>query len=172
MKKSLLPIALAFGLVAVAPTAFAAGSATNPLTLSATVINNCSITTTPVAFGNYDPLSASANNASGTVVIACTKNAGPTITLGNGNNFSSNRRMTDGTNYMNYEIYQPPSNAAGTACTWVSPQRWGTSGAEIFTPTPSPGKAARTYNVCGQIAAGQDLAAATFNDSVVATVNF
>src|SRR5271169_1884903 len=78
MKNTLVPIALAFTLAAAAPVAFA-GSATNPLTLSATVINNCSITTTPVAFGNYDPLSASPNQASGTVVIACTKNAAPSI---------------------------------------------------------------------------------------------
>ena len=171
MKKTLIPIALGFTLAALAPVA-RAGSATNPLTLSATVINNCSITTTPVGFGNYDPLSGAVNNASGTVVISCTKGAGPTITLGNGNSFNVTRRMTDGTNFMNYEIYQPPSNVAGTACTWVSPQRWGISGAEIFTPPASPGKAAQTYNVCGQISAGQDLAAATFNDSVVATVNF
>jgi len=170
MKKALVSVALVITLVAVAPAAFA-GSATNPLTLSATVINNCSITTTAVAFGNYDPLSASPNQASGTVVIACTKNAAPSIWLGNGNNYSSNRRMTDGTNFMNYEIYQPASNAAGAACAYT--QRWGqTVGTDVFTPTASPGKAARTYNVCGQITAGQDLAAATFNDSVLATVNF
>jgi len=172
MKKTLIPIALAFTLVALAPAAFGA-TATNPLNLSATVINNCTISTTPVGFGNYDPLSGAVNNAFGTVVITCTKSApGVTITLANGNNFVANRRMSDGTNFMNYEIYQPPTNVAGVACTWVTPQRWGTAGAEIFTPTVPPSKAARTYNVCGQIAAGQDLAAATFTDTVVATVNF
>jgi spore coat protein U-like protein len=172
MKKALVG-ALALAVIALMATpVFAAGSATNPLTLSATVINNCTITTTPVGFGNYDPLSASVNNASGTVVITCTKNAAPSITLANGNNFVANRRMTDGTNFMNYEIYKPPTTVAGAACTWVSPQRWGTVVGETFTPTAAPDKNARTYNVCGQIAAGQDLAAATFNDTVVATVNF
>jgi spore coat protein U-like protein len=172
MKKTLVPITLALALVAIAPAAFAA-TATSPLTLSATVVNNCTITTTPVGFGNYDPLSASVNNASGTVVITCTKNAATTITLANGNSYSApNRRMSDGTNFMNYEIYQPPTNVAGAACTWVSPVRWGAAGAEIFTPTAAPSKAARTYNVCGQIPAGQDLAAALFNDTVVATINF
>ncbi|MGZ6970624.1 MAG: Csu type fimbrial protein [Thermoanaerobaculia bacterium] len=175
MKKILVPFALAVTLVAFAPAVFAAGSATQNLGLSATVINNCTISTTPVAFGNYDPLSGAVNNASGTVVIACTKNATPTIWLGNGNNYSApNRRMIDsGGNFLNYEIYQPPTNAAGVAYTWVTPARWGqTVGTDVFTPTASPGKAARTYNVCGQIAAGLDLAAATFNDTVVATVNF
>jgi spore coat protein U-like protein len=171
MKKILVPFALALTLVVLAPAAFA-GSAPANLNLSATVINNCTISTTAVGFGNYDPLSGAVNNASGTVVIACTKNATPSITLGNGNNFLVNRRMTDTTNFMNYEIYQPPTTVAGAACTWVTPVRWGTIVGETFTPTASPGKAARTYNVCGQIAAGQDLAAATFNDTVVATVNF
>jgi spore coat protein U-like protein len=172
MKKILVPFALTLTLVALTPAAFAVGSATNPLTLSATVINNCTISTTPVAFGNYDPLSGAVNNASGTVVITCTKNAAPSITLGNGLNFSANRRLTDGTNFMNYEIYKPPTTVAGAACTWVSPQRWGTVVGETFTPTAAPDKNPRTYNVCGQITAGQDLAAAVFNDTVVATVNF
>ena len=82
MKKTLVPIALAFALIALAPAAFAASPQTANLNLSATVINNCTISTTPVAFGNYDPLSASPNDNSGTVVITCTKNAATTITLG------------------------------------------------------------------------------------------
>jgi spore coat protein U-like protein len=173
MKKILLPLALALALVALAPAAFA-GAATANLTLSATVINNCTISTTAVAFGSYDPLSGSANNASGTVVIACTKGAAASITLSDGLYFATNRKMSDGaTHTMNYEIYQPPNTTPGTACTYVSPQRWGTTaGVQTFTPAASPGVAARTFNVCGQIAAGQDLAAATFNDTVVATVNF
>jgi hypothetical protein len=80
--------------------------------------------------------------------------------------------MTDGTNFMNYELYQPPTTVPGAACSYAAPVRWGTAGAQIFTPGAAPSKAARTYNVCGQITAGQDLGAATFNDSVVATVNF
>ncbi|MGZ6988024.1 MAG: spore coat protein U domain-containing protein, partial [Thermoanaerobaculia bacterium] len=116
MKKILVPFALAVTLVAFAPAVFAAGSATQNLGLSATVINNCTISTTPVAFGNYDPLSGSVTQASGTVVITCTKNAATTIWLGNGNN--GVRQMKDaGAQLMAYELYKPPSNVAGTACT-------------------------------------------------------
>jgi spore coat protein U-like protein len=173
MKKTLVPIALAFALVAVAPAAFAAGSQPANLTISATVINNCKISTTPVGFSNYDPLSATPNQANGTVVITCTKNAAPTIWLGNGVSYSApNRRMTDGTNFMNYDLYKPLTNVVGAACAYTT--RWGaTAGTDDFVPTAAPaGLVARTYNVCGQITAGQDLAAATFNDTVVATVNF
>ena len=171
MKKFLVSAFALAAIALVASPAFA-GTATNPLGLSATVINNCTITTTPVAFGNYDPLSASPNNNSGTVVITCTKNAATTVTLANGNNFNVTRRMTDGTNFMSYELYQPPTTVPGAACSYAAPVRWGTAGAQIFTPGAAPSKAARTYNVCGQITAGQDLGAATFNDSVVATINF
>jgi len=171
MKKTLAgALALAATVLMAAP-AFGA-TATANVAVSATVINNCTITTTPVAFGNYDPLSASADNASGTVVITCTKGAATTVTLANGNNFNVTRRMTDGTNFMNYELYQPPSTVPAAACSYAAPVRWGTAGVQIFTPGAAPSKAGRTYNVCGQIPAGQDLAAATFNDSVVATVNF
>jgi spore coat protein U-like protein len=171
MKKALAG-ALALAATALMATPAFGAIQTANVAVSATVINNCTITTTPVAFGNYDPLSASPNNNSGTVVITCTKNAATTVTLANGNNFSVTRRMTDGTNFMNYELYQPPTTVPGAACSYAAPVRWGTAGAQIFTPGAAPSKAARTYNVCGQITAGQDLGAATFNDSVVATVNF
>lgn len=172
MKKSLVPTVLAFALVATAPAAFAASSATANLGLSATVINNCTISTTPVAFGNYDPLAGPALQANGTLVITCTKLAPITnVSLGNGLYFATNRKMKDsGVQTMDYEIFQPSSTAASAPCAYT--QRWGTTGAELFIPTPAPSKAARTYNVCGQVTAGQDLAANPFNDTVVATINF
>ena len=95
MKKALA------GTLALAATVFMAApalgaTATSNVAVSATVINNCTITTTPVAFGNYDPLSGAPNNNSGTVVITCTKGAATTVTLGNGNNFNVTRRMISG----------------------------------------------------------------------------
>jgi len=171
MKKALVG-ALALAATALVATPAFGGAATSNVAVSATVINNCTITTTPVAFGNYDPLSASPDNNSGTVVITCTRGAVTNVTLGDGNNFNVTRRMISGGNFLNYELYQPPSTVPGTACTYAAPVRWGLAGGQIFTPGAAPTKAARTYNVCGQIPAGQDLAAATFGDSVVATVNF
>jgi spore coat protein U-like protein len=170
--KKLLAGALVLAAMAFLAAPVSAATAQAAVAVSATVINNCTITTTPVAFGNYDPLSAVANNNSGTVVITCTKGAATTVTLGNGNNFNVTRRMIAGANFLNYELYQPPSTVPGAACSYAAPVRWGTAGGEIFTPGAAPSKVARTYNVCGQIPAAQDLAAATFNDSVVATVNF
>jgi len=171
MKKALAGTLALAATVLMATPALGA-TATSNVAVSATVINNCTITTTPVAFGNYDPLSGAADNASGTVVITCTRGAATTVTLADGNNFNVTRRMISGANFMNYELYQPPSTVPGAACSYAAPVRWGLAGAQVFNPGAAPSKAARTYNVCGQIPAGQDLAAATFSDSVVATVNF
>src|SRR5687767_12917395 len=78
----------------------AAGSATADLTISASVINNCVISTTTLAFGPYDPVDANAAtdlDGSGVVTVACTKGAAPTIGLGLGNNASGSvRRLSDG----------------------------------------------------------------------------
>jgi len=170
----------ALGIVAVlvlaAAPAFAA-TATSNLAVSANIANNCTISTTPVAFGAYDPIGTNAAtplDAGGTVSIACTKGSATTIALDLGSNPSGGvRRMNDGSgNFLSYEAYQPPNNTPGSACSYSSPTVWGTAGANLFTPAVAPSKASRTYNVCGEVAAGQDLPSGTYNDTVVATVNF
>jgi spore coat protein U-like protein len=171
---------IAFGLTVILALATApalAGQATANLAVSASIANNCTISTTALAFGSYDPIVTHAStplDGTGAVTITCTKGATTTMGLGLGSNASgSTRRMTDGSsNYLTYEAYQPPNNTPGTACSYSSPTVWGTSGANLFTPAAAPSKAARTYNVCGQVASGQDLPSGTYNDTVVASVNF
>lgn len=176
--KKLILTALALALVGIAPAAFA-GSATSSVSVTASVAANCTITTAPVAFGAYDPVvtnAAAPLNNNGSVTIACTKGSAPTVTLGLGSHASGAiRRMVGGTSgdFLTYELYQPPGTAPATACTYPGAQIWGTVGAAIFTPTSSPGKTARTYNVCGTVAAGQDVSVdPSYTDAVLATVNF
>ncbi len=154
-----------------------AGSANSNIAISANIDNNCTISTSAVAFGTYDPIVAQASsplNGSGTVTVTCTKGAAATIGLGLGSNASgSTRRMTDGSsNFLTYEAYQPPNTTPGTACSYASPTVWGTAGANLFTPAAAPNRNARNYNVCGQIPAAQDLPSGSYTDTVVATVNF
>ncbi len=176
MNQSFLKTSLSAVLLAYAGVA-SAGSATANLSVTATVSANCTIATAPVAFGSaYDAVAGTAVNATGSVSIACTKGSAPSVTLGLGANASgSTRRMNDGTatNYLTYELYQQPSTTVpSTACNYTAPTVWGTTGANVFTPSVSPGKASRTYNVCGQILGNQDVAAAVYSDVVVATINF
>jgi spore coat protein U-like protein len=151
--------------------------ATTTFTVTATVVSNCTISATNLSFGTYNPLSASANNATSTVTITCTKNAASTIGMDNGSNFAVTRNMKSGAgDLIAYSIGQPPNNTVGTACTFPAATAWTTSGAGLFTPAVAPSKAARTYNVCGTIAAGIDVpgsvAGVLYTDTVTASVNF
>src|SRR5262245_9796185 len=87
------------GVVLAAGSLVSAGSATANLSTSASVANNCTISTSAVAFGSYDPVvaNASANlDGTGSLTVACTKGANTTIGLDLGGNASgSTRRLGD-----------------------------------------------------------------------------
>ena len=98
------------------------------------------------------------------MTIACTKGATTTMGLSLGSNASgTTRRMTDGaSNYLTYEIYQDSGRATV----------WGNSGAGLYTPAAAPSKTARSFTAYGRVTAGQDVPAASYTDTVTATVNF
>ena len=150
-------------------------TATGNLAVGASIAANCTIATAPVAFGAYDPVfvnAVTAKTGTGSITIACTAGSAPKISLGLGNNSVAGvRKMANGAERLNYELYQPPDTNPGTACGALTTV-WGTVGANIFTPTSPASKAARTYNVCGSIAAGQDVGIGAYSDTVVATVTF
>jgi spore coat protein U-like protein len=154
-------------LVAVSSRSHASGSASANLSVSASVANNCTISTSPLAFGAYDPVVANAStnlDATGAVTVACTKGATATIGLGLGSNASgSTRRLTDGsTNFLAYEMYQDSSRST----------IWGNSGAELLSPSAAPSKSTRDFTVYGRIPSNQDVPSGSYADTVTATVNF
>jgi len=160
-------IALVFGglVLGMAAPAFAQ-TATANLGISASVAKNCTISTTAVAFGAYDPIVTNAVNpldGTGTVVVTCTKGAGTRIDLDLGTNASgTTRRMSGGGDFLTYELYTT------TARTTV----WGSGAANGLTIPAAPSKAARTYTVYGRVAGAQDVTATNYADTVVATINF
>jgi spore coat protein U-like protein len=144
-----------------------AASSSATLTVTATVAANCTVSTSPLAFGAYDPLVAHASaslDATGTISVACTKGAASTIGLSLGSNTSGGtRRMTDGSNsYLTYEMYQD------SARTTV----WGNAGAALLTPAAAPSKTPRSFTVYGRMPGNQDVPAGNYTDTVTATVNF
>jgi spore coat protein U-like protein len=167
-RNRLLLVAAVIALGALLPAGAYAQSANTPLLISANVAANCTISTTAVAFGAYDPVVANdtvPRDVAGNVRIACTKGATPTIGLGLGNNASGTVRRMAGSvagEYLTYELYQP----AGYTTIW------GTTGANLFAAGASTGRAPRDFAVNGRIVGGQDVATGNYNDSVVATVNF
>jgi spore coat protein U-like protein len=168
MNRNRLFIVAAF-LCAAALVPAGASAQTAALAVSANVNASCTISTNPVAFGTYDPilvniLPANTLDATGGVVIACTKNSAPKVSLGLGSHAAGAVRQMLGPtapDLLAYELYQPGG------FTTV----WGTGAAE-YTPAVAPSKAARTLTVNGRIAGGQDVAVGAYTDSVVATVHF
>jgi spore coat protein U domain-containing protein, fimbrial subunit CupE1/2/3/6 len=151
-------------------------SATGNLSVTASVPQTCKIdATTAVAFGAYDPVGANASSvlqATGAVSVKCTKNSsGITIELGLGSNASgTTRQLASSGNFLPYELYQPGAATSGAACAYTTV--WGTGTAK-FTPSATwTALTGQTFNVCGQIAAAQDVPPGSYTDTVVATVNF
>ena len=149
-------------IAAVFDTVASAATATANLGVSATVTNNCAISTAALAFGSYDPVVAHAStdlDGTGTVIVACTKGATATIGLGLGSNASGSvRRMKDsGTNYITYELYKDASRSTV----------WGTSGGALLSPGAAPSSPdfdwARAPGTAAQTTA---VARATFINSV------
>ena len=146
-----------------------AGTATSNLSVGATVATNCTITTTAVTFGSYDPVSANAAadlDAAGAVNVNCTSGSAATITLGQGSNADTGstdaapvRRMKDaGTDYLTYQLYSD----SGRSAVW-----------ENVTGVSHTGTgAAVAVSVYGRVTSAQNVPAGTYADTVVATVTF
>lgn len=161
-------------LLAISAGMASAATDMSDLTVSANVDANCTIETTEVAFGTFDPVAdGDAYSAGGKVSIRCTKGTIAKIGLDLGANTSgTTRRMSaGGSNYLAYELFQPASNAVGAACAYTTV--WGnTVDTDTLNVPPAPSKAVRDYNVCGRILASEDPAPGNYSDTVVATVNF
>jgi spore coat protein U-like protein len=161
------------GMLSLSTQAFA-GSATANMVVSATVVNNCSITAAPLSFGNYDPISANASSGSdltgsADLTVACTVGDSYTINLDQGANPGTGstdaapaRQLVNGSNAMAYQLYQD----SGRSTVWGN-----TSGTSPSSATASS-NAPFAVTVYGTVPKGQSLPAGTYTDTVLATVNF
>jgi len=148
-----------------------AATATSNLSVTASVSANCSISTAPVAFGAYDPVSANAAtplSGTGTVNVTCTNGASTTVTLGQGSNANTGstdvapaRRLSDGTtHFLTYSLYQD----TGRTTVW---------GNTVGTGVANTGTGTQTaITVYGSVDAGQNVPSGSYSDTVVATVTF
>lgn len=143
------------------------------LSVSATVVPNCTISTGALSFPGYDPVVSNANIpliASTILTLGCTRDAPATIMLGQGvntapgsTNAAPMRRLSGGganPAYLTYSLYQ--DNGYTT--------RW--------TNSPSGGVtyvgrgAAGALTVYGKVDPGQNVPAGTYSDMVTATISF
>jgi spore coat protein U-like protein len=137
------------------------------LTVTASVTKNCTISTSPVNFGAYDPVAAHAAaplDGTGTVIVTCTKGAPAKVGLGIGSNAQgTTRRMSGGTAaFLLYELYRDPSRTT----------IWGDTLDTALDVPAAPDRNPRTFTVYGRVAQAQDASVGSYTDTVVATVNF
>jgi spore coat protein U-like protein len=164
MKALKLPFLILATLLAL-PTIGRAQTSTNNLSVSATVQAACSIDAAALGFGTYDPNAALDQNT--TITVRCTQGASFWVGLGPGLNAGATRQMTDGTSFLGYELYRSAADrTAGTVWTDADP------GLASHLPAGVAGYQPYTIDLYGRIAANQWVPAATYNDTVVMTVNF
>ena len=173
MSARMLTVAGATALALGGMSSTQAATAQADLTVTATVAANCSIATTAVDFGAYDPVTANASAAilqTGKVSVSCTTGSAVKVTLGQGlypdtgatsTDADPARRMRDGTtHYLSYTLYSETTrttewgNTAGTGVSYT-----GIGSSEDLT-------------VYGTLPGGQNVPVGSYSDTVVATVTF
>jgi spore coat protein U-like protein len=164
--KRVLFAALSVAALTMASSA-AADTATGNLNVSATVNKSCSVGASSLSFGTISPATGvtTASPAAGSISVTCTFDTTYDVALNNGANFSGTRRMTNGTHFLNYDIYR---NAAAT-------QRFGaTDVATDMVAGTGNGDSADSIPVYGLIPSGQagTAGAGSYTDTVGITVTY
>ena len=166
--RRILIVFAGFAVVSIAAESMLSGQTqSTQLTVTANVVKNCTITTTPVAFGSYDPVTAnkaSALDGIGTVSVTCTKGAVAKVGLNTGSYPSGGRRMfAGGEAFLNYELYRDQTRATV----------WGdTLGNAVDVPASPSALQPQVLTVYGRVPQAQDATVGNYADTVVATVNF
>lgn len=139
-----------------------AATATGNLTVTATVANSCSVSTTALDFSLLNTGSSTVEATPGTVSVVCTADqTGTTVTLDGGLNESAgSRRMDDGgTNFIAYSIFTDAGRTSSVA-----------SGGTIFS-----GNLTATTQVdidlYGEVPSG-NYPAGSYSDTVLVTLTY
>ena len=130
----------------------------------------CSASAQSVPFGNYNPFSLTATDATGTVTVTCTGISllvSYTIKLSTGTSGSfTTRTMKLGGTSFNYNLY---TNALRVTV-------WGDSTGGSFTITDgyliTLGTVNRDYSVYGRLFAQQNVAPGLYSDTILVTVEY
>lgn len=159
-------VAAAAMLLGLASTPGEAAVATGTMAVSATVLTSCTVTPGPLAFGNYDPTSATALDATATITILCTGGTAYTLGLDAGTGSGATitgRKMTvgAGTATLNYTVY----NNSGRTTNWGDTAP---NGALTGTATGLP----QAITAYGRIPSGQSASAGAYTDTITVTLTY
>lgn len=145
------------------------GSTTNTVTVTLIVSNDCAISAPALNFGSA-AFVASLKPVTQNITIRCSKGAAYTVGIDNGLNYSANRRLANGTNYIGYELYFPSTTTT----------RWGSAGAQRVSSTAATtnagsytGTTDQIYTYKALILPGQPaVPTAVYTDTLLVNVQF
>ncbi len=172
LERSFVPRVATLALGVVIPTVAVADTSNTNVGIITNVVANCISTSSPIAFGNYNPFDAQPLTASGTLTLTCTQDATPSVAISLGTNPAGGvRRMTAASgDVLPYSILAPTSPGPNASCAGASTDY--PTVAPGFTLTPAPSFAPRTFTVCGKIASGISAPIGNYADTVLATISF
>lgn len=149
-----------------------AATATGTLTVQMTITASCTISAATLNFGTLPGTSviAGATNASVNISVTCTNGSPYSIAMNNGANASgSQRRMTNGTSFINYNLYTD----AGRTNPWTTATSSTTCTSTNSCYLGTGNGAAQSIPVYGQVpAVGSAPTASTYTDTVTMTITY
>lgn len=162
MKKTtkLIPLVLALGLTGLTLTKGAwAETESSSFQVGIDVVATCSISAADMTFNTITTGTTAQTDAASDITVNCSLDAPYQISLSNGSNFSAGRRLSNGSQFINYSLFQDPSRAT----------QWNTTTTLNFTGSGS----SQAHTVYGRIPAGQNVAnMGSYSDTIVATVTY
>lgn len=167
--KRIVRLALALGLAATALPALAQ-TQSDTFAVTANVLQTCRLqSVNDLGFGDYDALTGTDLDAQTTFQLRCNPNLAYQVQIDGGSNYglatgyAAERAMTDGTNYLAYQLFQ---NAARDVA-------WGaTLGTDTYDATAA-NAAWDTIEIYGRIPTDQLVPAGAYLDATVTlTVNY
>jgi spore coat protein U-like protein len=166
--------AAAAALLGASASIVSAGTSSTYFNVSTTVLDRCTVSSSGLSFGSYDPTNAAGLRAQGTISAKCTKGDAVSVALNQGANPAPGstpvapiRRMTDGaSHYVPYHIYiaAPPSRA-----------EWGTGAAGKSQPPAQIAAGAGApvvFTAYGALSGGTNVPAGEYTDVIMAVVTF
>ncbi len=156
---------LVFTALSCLPLSGFSATATTTFAVTATVLNVCTVSALPLAFGTYDPTSATATDGTSTITVLCTLSQAYNVRLSQGVNGTgvTARKMilTAGSDLLPYTLYRDASRTLN----------WGITDATDTVAGTGTG-VAQTHTVYGRIPINAAVAAGAYTDTVTVTVNY
>jgi spore coat protein U-like protein len=122
----------------------------------------CTVSTTPLNFGKFDPLAGTPAGSSGTIGISCSVSTAYTISINGGTGSVDDRRMTSGTHTLAYQLFTDVS------LSYV----WGDGTAGTLSVAGSADAAETTHTVYGRIPVQPLAVPGSYADVLIVSVTY